>query len=122
LLVGVLNGGQGILFIDEGADLVSRLPQVRLALPDVFVELREILLDGCAAEAGIPPVLRGPIDDDVVGAWADWVMRWRSSGRSSARWPRSASNRRARGSRRSSGRYRLGWRWKFGPEYDGAAA
>ena len=34
------------MFVHERAGLVGQLPRVRLALLDVLVELREVLLDG----------------------------------------------------------------------------
>jgi site-specific DNA recombinase len=78
--------------------------------------------DARAAEAGIPPVLRGRIGEQAVQAWAelgDEVAVKRDIIRTVA----DIRLRRAgKGSRRPFGRHRLDWRWKFGPEYDDAAA
>lgn len=75
-----------------------------------------------AAEAGIPPVLRGRIGEQAVAAWAalgDEVAVKRGIIRTVADIRLKPAGK---GNRRPFGRHRLDWRWKFGPEYDDAAA
>ncbi|WP_307834758.1 recombinase family protein [Paractinoplanes lichenicola] len=77
--------------------------------------------DARAAEAGIPPVLRGRIGEQAVQAWAelgDEVAVKRDIIRTVADIRLKPAGK---GSRRPFGRHRLDWRWKFGPEYDAAA-
>jgi site-specific DNA recombinase len=74
-----------------------------------------------AAEAGIPPVLRGRIGAQAVAAWAelgDEVAVKRDIIRTVADIRLLPAGK---GNRRPFGRHRLDWRWKFGPEYDDAA-
>jgi site-specific DNA recombinase len=78
--------------------------------------------DARAAEAGIPPVLRGRIGAEAVAAWAelgDEVAVKRDIIRTVADIRLKPAGK---GNRRPFGRHRLEWRWKFGPEYDDAAA
>jgi site-specific DNA recombinase len=78
--------------------------------------------DARAAEAGIPPVLRGRIGEQAVAAWAelgDEVAVKREIIRTVADIRLKPAGK---GNRRPFGRHRLEWRWKFGPENDDAAA
>jgi site-specific DNA recombinase len=71
-----------------------------------------------AAEAGIPPVLRGRIGPQAVAAWAelgDEVAVKREIIRTVADIKLLPAGK---GSRQPFGRHRLDWRWKFGPEAD----
>jgi hypothetical protein len=75
-----------------------------------------------AAEAGIPPVLRGRIGEQAVAAWAelgDEVAVKRDIIRTVADIRLLPAGK---GSRRPFGRHRLEWTWKFGREHDDAAA
>jgi hypothetical protein len=75
-----------------------------------------------AAEAGIPPVLRGRIGKEAVAAWAelgDEVAVKRDIIRLVADIRLLPAGK---GNRRPFGRHRLVWRWKFGAEHDDAAA
>jgi site-specific DNA recombinase len=71
-----------------------------------------------AAEAGIPPVLRGRIGEQAVAAWAelgDEVAVKRDIIRLVADIRLRPAGK---GNRRPFGRHRLNWRWKYGAEYD----
>ena len=75
-----------------------------------------------AAEAGIPPVLRGRIGEQAVAAWAELgheVAVKREIIRTVADIRLKSAGK---GNRRPFGRHRLEWKWKFGPEYDDPAA
>jgi site-specific DNA recombinase len=75
-----------------------------------------------AAEAGVPPVLRGRIGEQAMAAWTalgDEVAVKRDIIRTVADIRLKPAGK---GNRRPFGRHRLEWRWKFGPEHDGAAA
>jgi len=75
-----------------------------------------------AAEAGIPPVLRGRIGAEAVAAWAelgDEVAVKRDIIRTVADIRLLPAGK---GNRRPFGRHRLDWRWKFGQEHDDVAA
>ena len=78
--------------------------------------------DSRAANACIPPVLRGRIGEQAVAAWAalgDEVAVKREIIRTLAEIRLIHAGK---GSRRPFGRHRLDWRWKFGPAYVDAAA
>jgi site-specific DNA recombinase len=73
-----------------------------------------------AAEAGIPPVLRGRIGTQAVQAWAelgDEVAVKRDIIRTVADIQLKPAGK---GNRSPFGRHRLDWHWKFGPEYQAA--
>ncbi len=75
-----------------------------------------------AADAGIPPVLRGRVGPQAVGAWADLDDELAVK-RDIIRTVAEIKLLRAgKGSRVPFGRHRLEWHWKFGPESDDEAA
>jgi site-specific DNA recombinase len=74
-----------------------------------------------AADAGVPPVLRGRIGEQAIGAWAelgDEVAVKREIIRTVAEIKLRPAGK---GSRRPFGRHRLDWQWNFGPTDDPAA-
>jgi site-specific DNA recombinase len=74
--------------------------------------------DAIAAEAGAPPILRGRIGAQAIAAWAELahdVAVKREIIRTVTEIKLLPAGK---GSRRPFGRWRLAWRWKFGPADD----
>jgi|GEM_PF-743817 len=96
--------------------------------PIAFARAEKTLLAGIAdaearaADAGVPPVLRGRIGPAAVGAWAelgDEVAVKREIIRTVAEIKLLPAGK---GTRQLFGRHRLAWRWMFGPEHDDGPA